>query len=392
MKIKKIKIFILCCLIVLSGTFLTGKISAQTKQEIIIADVFEKNKYESQVSEKVENLFKNELNGEYPSYYGGMYIDNESSNLIIQIVKRFVNEDRTLKKTIKKEKEISVYESLSNIDKTIKFEYVDNSYEELNAINDKIINYFSNNNLTYTNLVGNYVDVYSNSVIVELKDNSELEQRKFKDVVVNSDLIQFIEKEENITTATTLKAGQGIPSDITPNFCSVGYRVKVNGKEGYITAGHCVKGLNSIIYTGKATKYQFSGKVDAAFIEVNSSYTVSNSLRYYLAPVFSISTSSSSPKLTVGTKVAKSGVTTNYTYGKVVNNNYSSNVEGAYLTNMILTDVKADSGDSGGPVYIPGNNGGTVLGIVSGRNKSSVNSMFFTQESNIYASFKYTRW
>lgn len=383
---KKYKILITTLVMVLIMTISYHTQAITINDNEISKTILEKNNYELEVSEKVEQYLHNNLNGEYPSYFGGMYISDDSSKLIVQVSLESTNNKKQKLSSYQKK---SMLESLSKIDDTIQIEYVDNSYNELNEVNTKIINYFSKNN-NYTNLVGNYIDVYQNLVIVELKDNSEEMQEIFKKEVINSDLIKFIEKEENINTATTLKAGQGIPSDITNNFCSVGYRAKINGKEGYITAGHCVKELNSVIYTGKAIRYQFSGNVDAAFIEVNSSFSLLNSLKYYLAPVFSVHTVTSSQKITVGMKVAKSGVTTQYTSGKVVSNNYSTNAGGVYLTNMVMTDVKADSGDSGGPVYIPGNNGGTILGIVSGRNKSTVNSMYFTLESNIFAAFKYT--
>ena len=383
---KKYKILIITLIVVLIITISYQTQAITNNDTAITQTTLEKNNYELKVSEKVEQYLQKDLNGEYPSYFGGMYISDDSSKLIVQVS---LESNNNQKKKISSSQQKSMLESLSKIDDTIQIEYVDNSYNELNEVNTKIINYFSNNN-TYTNLVGNYVDVYQNLVIVELKENSDIMQEMFKREVIDSDLIKFVEKEENINTATTLKAGQGIPSDITNNFCSVGYRAKVNGKEGYITAGHCVKELNSVIYTGKVTKYQYSGKVDAAFIEVNSSFSLSNSLKYYLSPVFSVRTVTTSQKITVGMKVAKSGVTTQYTSGKVVSNNYSTNAGGVYLTNLVMTDVKADSGDSGGPVYIPGNDGGTILGIISGRNKSTVNSMYFTLESNIFGAFKYT--
>lgn len=46
-----------------------------------------------------------------------------------------------------------------------------------------------------------------------------------------------------VTESTAIKAGQGITTLGKPNNCSMGYRVKVNGKAGYITAGHCFNGM-----------------------------------------------------------------------------------------------------------------------------------------------------
>lgn len=67
------------------------------------------------------------------------------------------------------------------------------SEEQLNNINDKIIAYFSSDNVEYNNLSFNYVDTINKNVVVGLLDNSKEEQEKFKKQVVDSEYIAFIE-------------------------------------------------------------------------------------------------------------------------------------------------------------------------------------------------------
>ena len=67
------------------------------------------------------------------------------------------------------------------------------SNEELDAINNDIIIYLSNNQ--YGNLVFNYVDYEDNIVVVGLLDNSVEKQNDFKEKIVDSKYIKFIQSE-----------------------------------------------------------------------------------------------------------------------------------------------------------------------------------------------------
>ena len=49
-------------------------------------------------------------------------------------------------------------------------------------------------------------------------------------------------------SASTLNSGAPLPTVAPPGgHCSVGYRAKLNGVAGFVTAGHCVKGIEYII-------------------------------------------------------------------------------------------------------------------------------------------------
>lgn len=67
------------------------------------------------------------------------------------------------------------------------------SNEELDAINNDIIIYLSNNQ--YDNLIFNYVDYDNNLVVVGLLDNSVEKQNDFKEKIIDSKYIKFVQSE-----------------------------------------------------------------------------------------------------------------------------------------------------------------------------------------------------
>lgn len=71
--------------------------------------------------------------------------------------------------------------------------FVCSEESSLNRINNQIIEYFSNDNTDYENYVFNYVDLENYVVVVGLLDNSKKEQERFKRMVVDSNLIKFVQ-------------------------------------------------------------------------------------------------------------------------------------------------------------------------------------------------------
>lgn len=69
--------------------------------------------------------------------------------------------------------------------------------EELQNVNNKIIEYFSNNEVKdYENYIFNYIDEEQNVVVVGLLNNSKEEQEKFKKNIVDSNSIRFVKGEK----------------------------------------------------------------------------------------------------------------------------------------------------------------------------------------------------
>lgn len=151
----------------------------------------------------------------------------------------------------------------------------------------------------------------------------------------------------------------------------MGFRTKLNGKNGYLTAGHCYNGFY-VIESGVFKVIQFANNqnYDYAFVETHSNYTPTNTLAHPGNGITTLTfTPNTCPTFVVGTAIAKSGITTKYTTGKVTALNATvkySNVN-VTITGLVKSNVKADEGDSGGVVLIPGSGStGVAIGIVSG--------------------------
>ena len=72
----------------------------------------------------------------------------------------------------------------------------DIAVSELKEANNKIIEYFSSNNIEYDNMGFNYIDKTNQTVVVGLINNSIDQQEKFKKLVVDSELITFVQGED----------------------------------------------------------------------------------------------------------------------------------------------------------------------------------------------------
>ncbi len=344
-----------------------------------------RNAYELKIAQKIHEKLIN-YGDTFPSFYGGSYISDDSYNLIIQVVKDNIPNESDL--------DYDLYQSIINMDSTIKIEYVNNSYAELKKINDLITNQALSESIDSDKFIGNYIDVYSNTVKVEVAGELDTISNDASSQLPKSDLIQFVASERKIDTSE-LKAGSGITTMGITNNCSLGFRAKYNGMDGYITAGHCFSGEQAASSGGIVVKRIYGGSVDAAFVQLtSSSYTLSNSLAYTSGNITSLNDIVICPYLEVGTAIAKAGVKTHYSAGKVLNNSYRGNFEGTTFTDLVSTNAYADGGDSGGPVFLPTveDGGVTLIGIVKGGDPNNLYSMVFTKEENIYSQIRYARY
>lgn len=338
---------------------------------------------------KIDSLVKD--NGEYLPYFGGVYISDDSQNVILQIVKKNEPQPATT--------EYEKYQNIINFDESIKIEYVKNSYQDLQTEYEKLNNYFENekNSNKKAKLISNikvyYIDTVNNNIIIEANDIQDNLLRNLINKELKLTTVDFKESKGKIIPFSSLYASQQI--SVSGGYCSVGFRAKINGVEGYVTAGHCVNGLYNVLPTGIVGKRQFSGSLDAAFILTNSSYSPSNYILYNNGNVTQLNTIMSCPTLSVGTVIAKSGYYTQYTSGTVTYTSLTATINGVLIYNLVSTNATADGGDSGGTVYIPTNisGGGSLAGIVSGGDTTSSSySMVFVREDYIQSAFGYTRY
>ena len=390
---KVIGLFLCVFVVVIFGITSVSALSASKNDYI---NYLKRNEAMVELSNKVEQEML-KFNGEYPSYYGGMYISDNATNLVLQIVEKNIPDSKS--------DNFSSYEKIINLDDAIKIEYVNNSYMELEQVYDAINKYYEDVDYEvakaeFNEYTAHYVDIKSNSVVVSAYDNSVQTRsanteimkddlaEKFKEEVIDSSVIDLKIGQEMQNEATSIKAGQGISTPL--GTCSMGYRVKIGGKAGYITSAHCFSGNGQSATGGTVKKYKRSGKVDAAFVETTSSYQSLNTLAHPKNGITKLN-NTMCPILRVGGAIAHDGITSGYQSGTIKSTSYSASSDGIAFTNLIAVNYVSDGGDSGGAVFVPSSNG---EGLVAGIHMGSVNSntKVVVNADNIYAAFGYSRY
>lgn len=214
----------------------------------------EQNEKSSSDAQSIEKSFDKDEKGVtiYPDYFGGMYIDKDD-RLVIQIIQNEISVSN-----------IEEYLKLTSGYSNANLEYVKYSYKELNEIHNAILDYFLSDNKS-VNIVGVYIDVLSNHVVVELKEKSEDTIKLFKEKISDSPMIWF-EQGQIFEVISDLNPGDSY------GICSFAYRARLSGKNGIVTAAHCVSSGQNLSF-GTVKKWQRSGSIDAAWIETNGSNT-----------------------------------------------------------------------------------------------------------------------
>lgn len=383
--IKKLKILtfvILLCVVLLPKFLVKASIVENGLKEFLgnnYKEIIQKNTASAQNIENIQSIINNEIS-EYPDYIGGFYIDKNDNNVVIQIVK----DDEPIKSK-SQIASYNLYQKILSVDNTAKIEYVDYSYNEINFVIEVLENYYSEN---FENgyIDAYYDDIVNNRVVVELKDYSEQTIKEFKENVIDSPIIYFSEPREIIEYAS-FKAGEGIPG----LGCSIGFRAKLNGSEGFVTAAHCVSGVNEVVpLFGTVKKYRKSGNVDAAWIDLNFGITILNSLYNNPLMITLVAPLDNTPvtSFVVGQLYGKSGASSYYTFGNIE----SVNASGAGgLTGLVGTSVYATNGDSGGIVVKITGTGNLPIkfqtaGIVHGGPTGGGN-LLFSKASSIVSAF-----
>ena len=339
--------------------------------------VLAQNQRSTQRAQRIESSFEKNEKGEiiYPSYIGGIYID-ENNNLTIQVVASNLDEN-----------------SRNYIPSDVNVEYVSYSYAQLEQVHNKILDYFMNENES-EDILGLYIDTQSNHVIVELKNYNYESVEKFKTTVIDSPLVSFVQGQQ-FESIADVTAGAGYTSSVGKG-CSYGYRAKnSSGVSGIVTAAHCFNGIGDTIPgVGTVQKRQYGGSIDAAWVQTYSGVNPTNTLAY--RPPFGTNTTITSNVVLSffgGQKIAKAGVSTGYSSGTVVSTSYSAVVDGVSFTNLVRANLNATNGDSGGivmtePTLLNGNL--DTAGIAIAVNQSG--STLIAKASEINAIFGLSRY
>lgn len=358
-------------------------------------DIFELNMRQTQLAGRIEELLKEDS---YPNYFGGIYISDDSKNVVLQIVEKNLPE--------KNSDEYCKYNKIVNMEENIKIEYVDNSYNELQALYKIISEEIMPAEEKDLNISSTSVDIIKNKVEVALTNNTSTQQKKVieniekvstKKIKSNDSnrLVNFVAGEIGITTEFIFAGGK-YTTNSSGGYCSMGFRTRYNGMTGYVTAGHCSLGKTDVS-TGTIVLRQFANNqnYDYAFVKTNSTYTPSNYLAYPGVDVTQLSVEKNSPYFTVNTMIAKSGAGTGYSDGKITKLNCTRHLtnlatgESYTIGGLVQANIKVDLGDSGGTVFLPikdANGGARLVGIISGGTLGQ-NVMFFTSIDSLPFAF-----
>ncbi|WFE35811.1 S1 family peptidase [Micromonospora sp. WMMD975] len=148
--------------------------------------------------------------------------------------------------------------------------------------------------------------------------------------------------------------------------CSLGVNARSGSTWYFVTAGHCTN-LGATWYADSARTSVLGSRTGSSFPGndyglVRYTGTVAHPSAVYTYP--GQVTISGAGSAYVGQAVCRSGATTGVRCGVVTGLNQTVNYAEGRVTGLIRTNICAEPGDSGGPLYVAAT--GTVLGILSG--------------------------
>lgn len=350
----------------------------------------------------------------YPDFYGGAYVTDDRSDLII-----CVTDDSDIVCDI-------IKNGTQNQNVTIR--KVENSYNELVEESRSILDNFSAISAEYTStsylngiepiqIIGAGVSIANNCVTVTVKNDSSvvapeslLEDEVYNLIenvsVANEGKFQYIvETGDYIVEQTTYDPGSTLSS--SAGSFTMGYKGIIEdpstGKnvKGFWTAGHCVYNEGNTVYYGSGSSRvaigsclvrQNSGSVDAAFIKLDDQeYTIiSSTLKYGDKTLTSSSYFTSFYEEQI---VYICGSVCEEQVGSIKNTSYSFyNADQVRFDDFCVANYRSYDGDSGGAIYSLINGDYALCGIHKGLDPENSAKRVFSKTSNINDVWKMYEW
>jgi streptogrisin D len=171
-----------------------------------------------------------------------------------------------------------------------------------------------------------------------------------------------IERTAGPVDTFALYGGEDILLNLNQGRCSAGFNL-VSGSTYYLlTAGHCSGDTwyDDGVAIGTTSTQSFPGN-DYKLIRISNVSGVNpQGTVLYNSGTFNVSTAGNPP---VGTTVCRTGSTTGTRCGSIQAYNSTVNYAEGSVSGLIRTNVCAEPGDSGGPLFA---SGGVAVGITSG--------------------------
>ncbi|MGW4235350.1 S1 family peptidase [Streptomyces sp. NPDC004749] len=223
-----------------------------------------------------------------------------------------------------------------------------------------------------------YTDKASGKVVVTVDSLvSDAEIAEIKESVADNSTAGVTIKHTEGTFNKLIAGGQAIYAG--GGRCSLGFNVRSGSTYYALTAGHCTE-IGATWYTNSSNSTVLGSRAGSSFpgndyglIRHSSSAAADGRVSLYNGSYQDI-TSAANPS--VGQSVRRSGSTTGLHSGTVTGLNATVNYGGGdIVSGLIQTNVCAEPGDSGGPLF----SGSTALGLTSGGsgNCSSGGTTFF---------------
>ncbi|MEU7924001.1 S1 family peptidase [Micromonospora sp. NPDC049107] len=171
-------------------------------------------------------------------------------------------------------------------------------------------------------------------------------------------------RREPGTLRTLIAAGQGIYGG--GSRCSLGANVRSGSTYYVVTAGHCT-GTVSTWYADSAQTTVLGTRTGTSYPGndyglIRYTGRIAHPSAVYTYP--GLLTINGPGTAYVGQAVCRSGVTTGVRCGTVTGLNQTVNYATGVVYGLIRTNICAEPGDSGGPLYVAST--GTIIGILSG--------------------------
>ncbi|MFI9642065.1 S1 family peptidase [Micromonospora sp. NPDC051925] len=174
--------------------------------------------------------------------------------------------------------------------------------------------------------------------------------------------------------------------------CSLGANVHSGSTYYFVTAGHCTS-VASAWYADSSQTTVLGSRTGSSFPTndyglVRYTGTVSHPSAVYTYPGLLTVNGVGTPY--IGQAVCRSGSTTGVRCGTVTGLNQTVNYAEGSVSGLIRTNICAEPGDSGGPLYVAGS--GLILGILSGGsgNCTSGGTTYYQPIAEILAAYGVT--
>ena len=342
--------------------------AAQAKDEVFGPGVLDyANTYGVTIEEAEWRLSKEKYIGEVgnrietgsPETFAGIWIEHEP---VFRAVVRFVGDAKA---------QLAKYTQ----DPLFVPQTAPRSYEVLIAAQADIADRLAKDGIDFES----GIDLKKSEVTLYVRDPAMV-LKKFAAAFRASPFIR-VYKSNSFVVPTAMSGGQELDRTINRRLvreCTAGFNVSDSNRElGIITAGHCD---NDLTYKPTRTKLDYQSESDGGNYDVQWSKQhvrqsvtpeqQTNSIDLINGSVASLEIKSVTPSsaYVVGKTICKSGVTTGYNCGQVVNKNHLENWRGqagSYVeVHNANNELMTDFGDSGGPVFGPNDN--SAYGVIHG--------------------------